>query len=107
MININGRDWEILLVSPFHPMLKRSDGNYALGVCDDYESAIYITEDVKWEYLKKILSHELTHAVMFSYNIDLTFEQEEAFADLLATYGQEIIHKTNLIFQRIKEKREV
>jgi hypothetical protein len=34
-----------------------------------------------------VLSHELTHAAMFSYNIDLSYEQEELFADLIATYG--------------------
>lgn len=107
MININGREWEILLVSPFHPTLRRSDGNYTLGVCDDLQSAIYITKDLKLEYLKKVLGHELTHAVMFSYGIDLSYEQEEVFADLIATYGQEIVYKTNLIFQQIKEKREV
>jgi hypothetical protein len=43
---------------------------------------------------------------MFSYNIDLTLEQEEILADLIATYGQEIVHITNLVFKRIIEKRE-
>ena len=42
---------------------------------------------------------------MFSYNINLTIEQEEVLADLIATYGQEIVHITNLVFKRIKEKK--
>lgn len=42
---------------------------------------------------------------MFSYNIDLSIEQEELLADLMATYGQEIIHITNGIFKRIKERK--
>lgn len=37
--------------------------------------------------LKKILCHEITHAAMFSYNVDLSIEQEELVADLIATYG--------------------
>ena len=58
------------------------------------------------KYIEKVLCHELTHAAMFSYNIDLTLEQEEILADLIATYGQEIVHITNLVFKRITEKRE-
>ena len=42
---------------------------------------------------------------MFSYNIELSLEQEEILADLIATYGQEIAHITNLVFKRIVEKR--
>lgn len=49
---------------------------------------------------------EITHAAMFSYDVELTIEQEELLADLVATYGQEIISKTNEIFQKIKLKRE-
>ena len=46
-----------------------------------------------------MLCHEMTHAVMFSYNVELPPEQEELFADLLATYGLEIIELTNYILK--------
>ena len=39
---------------------------------------------------------------MFSYGVKLTLEQEELLADLLATYGNEIISVTNKIFNKIK-----
>ena len=39
---------------------------------------------------------------MFSYNVDLTLEQEELVADLVATYGEEIIAVTNKMFKKIK-----
>lgn len=48
----------------------------------------------------KVLCHELTHAVMFSYNVELPPQQEELFADLLATYGLEIITLTNYILKK-------
>lgn len=105
MININGEDWRIVFVSPFHPALKRSDQGYSLGVCDDILKTIYINAELNEKYIEKVLCHELTHAAMFSYNINLTIEQEELLADLIATYGQEIVHITNLVFKRIKEKR--
>lgn len=52
--------------------------------------------------MKKVLCHEITHAAMFSYGVTLTLEQEELLADLIATYGEEIIYITNKIFKKIK-----
>lgn len=104
-MNINGENWEVFLVSPNHHWLQRSDGTYALGVCDDFEKAIYINDKLNPFYMKKVLCHELTHAAMFSYNINLSLEQEEILANLMATYGQEIIGMTNIFFKRIKEER--
>lgn len=47
---------------------------------------------------------KVTHAAMFSYGIDLSIEQEELFADLIATYGEEIIDITNALFKSLKER---
>jgi hypothetical protein len=87
MININGEEWRIALVSPLDPALRRSDLSFALGVCDDTEKTIFISNNLSQKYIEKVLCHELTHAAMFSYNINLTLEQEEILADLIATYG--------------------
>lgn len=87
MLNINGENWRIFLVSPFHPALYRSDGSLSIGACDDDKKAIYINENLSSAKMKKVLCHELTHAAMFSYNIELNIEQEELLADLIATYG--------------------
>ena len=38
---------------------------------------------------------------MFSYNVNLNVDQEELVADLIATYGEEIIAITNKIFAKI------
>ena len=53
--------------------------------------------------MKKVLAHEITHAAMFSYGVNLSLSQEELLADLIATYGQEIICIANKIFHRITE----
>ena len=55
-------------------------------------------------FLKKVLCRELTHAAIFSYGINLSIEQEEVIADLIATYGEEIITITNKIFTKLKER---
>ena len=104
MVNINGEEWRILIASPNHPMLMRTNGEYTLGCCDDILKSIYIVEGLDKKQFKKVLCHELTHAAMYSYNVELTVDQEELLADLIATYGQEIIRETNRVFIRLKRE---
>lgn len=101
MFNINGNDWKIFLVSSNHPMLFRSNNSLSIGACDNDTKAIYINDNLDSELMKKVLCHEITHAAMFSYDIELDLMQEELLADLIATYGQEIISITNQIFHRL------
>ena len=101
MININGETWRVLLVSPNHPALKNPTGSFALGCCDDITKTIYISDDLKPQYLKKVLCHEIVHAAMFSYNVELNYEQEELLANIIATYGKEIIQITDDMFKRL------
>lgn len=104
MVNINGEKWKLIFTSPNHPMLLRSNGTYTIGACDNNSKSIYICCELDSQLTKKVLCHELTHAAMFSYGIHLSLEQEELLADLMATYGQEIINTTNKIFHRLKER---
>lgn len=106
MVNINGVNWRVVSTSPVHPALVRSDGTFTIGACDNNVKTIYLNEELSPKKMKKVLCHELTHAAIFSYNVDLGLEQEELLADLIATYGQEIISKTNKIFNRLKKKWE-
>ena len=101
MFEINHINWDIKLVSFNHPKVRRSDGSFALGACDDTTKTIYISEDVPNYKIKKVLCHEITHAAMFSYNVNLNIDQEELIADLIATYSEEIIAITNKIFAKI------
>lgn len=95
MFNINGETWKVIFVSPHHPELRRSDGSFTLGVCDDDKKTIFISANLDSRMVRKVLTHEITHAAMFSYNVDLTFRQEELVAMLIDTYGHEIINLTN------------
>ena len=101
MFNINGIEWDIKLVSSNHPKILRNDGTMALGSCDNTDHVIYINELVPDYKIKKVLCHEITHAAMFSYNININIAEEEFIADLIATYGEEIIEVTNRIFSHI------
>lgn len=80
----------------------RSDGSITIGMCDDDVKRIYIDDTLDPVLMRKVLAHEVTHAAMFSYNVELSHQQEELVAMLIDTYGQEIIYITNQIFNRIK-----
>lgn len=80
----------------------RTDGEYVIGVCDDNLKTIFVATGLSTTLMKKVLCHEIVHAAMFSYNVELTLEQEEVIADLVATYGGEIIQITNEMFKKIK-----
>jgi hypothetical protein len=99
---LNGVRWSICLVAPSHSILLTPWGTRALGVCDKKTNIIYIDKTLKKKKLKKVLCHEIVHASIFSYNIDLSFEEEERLAELITNYGEEIIKQTNKLYNKIQ-----
>ena len=102
MFLINNIYWKLAFVSPDFPLLRRRSGDYSIGACDNLTRIIYINETLSGNLLKKVLCHEITHAAMFSYNVILTDEQQELVADLISSYGEEIIYVTNKIFNKLR-----
>lgn len=101
MFLINDVYWKLAFVPPDFPLLQRMNGQYTIGACDNLTRTIYINELLSGDLLKKVLCHQITHAAMFSYNVDLSIEQEELVADLISTYGDEIVYITNKIFTKL------
>ena len=104
MFIINGEQWRTLFVPSNDVSLLKPNGDFAIGACDDYTKTIYLNNQLYGEYLKKVLCHEITHAAMFSYNISLSLAQEELLAELMSTFGEEIVDITNIIFNYLKRK---
>lgn len=101
---INGVRWRVRLVSPAHPLLLTPWKTHALGVCDKITQTICVDKTLSPHLLKEVLCHELVHAFMFSYAIDLSYEEEEIVAEIMSRYGEDIIQKTNAIYNGIKMK---
>ena len=102
MFEINNIYWKIKFVSPYDRSLLTDNMYYTIGVCNNSNKTIYIANDLHGKLLKKVLCHELVHAAMYSYNVNITIDQEELIADAIATYGQEILHINNKIFKRLQ-----
>ena len=103
MSRINGEEWKVRFCEPGNPALCTSKHNCALGVCDDNLKTIFIMNNLSREKMRKVLCHELTHAAMFSYNVDLDYWTEEIVADIMATYGEQIAGETERIFDYLTE----
>ena len=102
---INGQIWHLSIVPPTFPSLLTLSGDYTLGCCDSNTMTIYIADGLSDFKFRKILCHELTHAAMYSYQVELSRDQEELLADIISTYGYEIIYITNKVFRKIKGMR--
>lgn len=107
MFTINGEQWRLLFVPVNHVALLKPNGEFAIGACDDYTKTIYLNRTLTGNYLKKVLCHEITHAAMFSYNVALSLVQEELVAELMSTFGDEIIDIANMLFNYLKRKGRV
>lgn len=101
---INGVVWRVRLVSPAHPMLLTPWKTHALGVCDKVTQTICIDKTLSAEKLKQVICHELVHAFMFSYAIDLTYDEEELVAELMTEYGADILSLVDVVYNGIKMK---
>lgn len=104
MFSINGVRWRVAYVQPGHPKLTRNNGVASIGSCDNTTHTIYLDETLRGAMLKKVLCHEIAHAAMFSYNVSLQLKQQEIIADLIATYGEQIISIANKIFKKLQER---
>lgn len=96
MFEINGVVWQIVLVSPNHPALTQPNGRQAIGACVPEEQRIYISAATAYTSLyTQVLCHEIAHAAVFSYGIDLPLDEEEFLASFISLYGQEILDIVN------------
>lgn len=105
MFSINGETWSVVLVMPYDVALYMPNGNYALGACNDATKTIYISNELHGEEFEMVLCHELVHAAMFAYDVELGYSEEELLAEIISVFGEEIIDLTDIIFEKIRRGR--
>lgn len=105
MFTINGEAWWVVLVEPDDIALLMPNGDFAIGACNDSTKTIYISRLLRGEAFEKVLCHELVHAAMFAYDVMLELEEEELIAEIIATFGEEIIDMTDMLFEKIRRGR--
>ena len=90
-IFINNIKWNIKYVSEYDNNLFRNDGTLTVGMTDNKTKTIYLNENLESELLTKVLTHELCHAFIFSYNIYLTLPEEEFVCEFVSNFCKNIL----------------
>lgn len=101
MFQVNGLNWDISLVEPHSPMLRRSDNTITLGVTDNNNRTVYMNNRLSYDMFDKVLCHELCHVFSFAYNLHIPIETEEMIADFLSTYGRDVIAVADGILKKV------
>lgn len=101
-MTINNIVWRIKSVPGASPYLRRSDGSATIGMTDGNTHTIYLYNRLSGRMQDKVLAHELVHAFMFSYGIDIDLEWEEYIADWVSRYGRDLVYMLDDIMTQIK-----
>lgn len=86
-MDINGFEWKVQFVEENHEALVNETGEpAAFGITLLQKGEIYIESDLPKGLAEKIVTHEVVHAIAFSYGIDLDLVDEEKICDFIGTY---------------------
>lgn len=104
---INGIVWDIVLVEPNSRHLYTSYGTITLGCCDNLRHIIYINKRLNIDMFYRVLIHEISHACLESYGVEINEEQEEEFCQLMERYGNTILDNADSVFYRFANEKGV
>ena len=106
MINgfyMNNDWWDVKWTDSTDPILVDRTNTLTCGVTDPETMTIYLSNELSGEFLTRVLLHELSHAMMYSYHyLDeihryckkrYWIEMEELIANLIADRAHEIFRR--------------
>lgn len=98
---VNGNVWKLEFVNPNDEVLINDEGIYTLGVTDNNVKTVYINNRLNSYMYRKVLSHEITHVVIFESGINFDRDTEEIIADFIASYGTDVINIIDSVYRQI------
>ena len=105
-IKILGEDWTIYITSSVCAGLI-SDGEPCLGTCWSDKGEIYLSEMLHGLKAKKVIRHELTHALIRITQANNPKEwTEEAMCDFMAIYCKDITDICEIIYKELFEEEK-
>lgn len=82
----------------------RADGTQTIGMTDGYNHTVYLANNLRGRMLDRVLSHELTHVILFSYGIEIDEVLEEKLAQWVSIYGRELVYLLDDLMAIINRK---
>ena len=105
IFSINGTIWQVQYENSNSSELRRSDNTISLGVTDRNTHTIYLSDKLQGFMERKVLIHEVCHAICMSYDVYLPIEQEEILCDFVATYGDEVFDIVDMLLGAVRGDR--
>ena len=100
---MNGLRWRVRFTYPTDRVLVDRTGALTIGVTDPQTMTIYLSNKLHGEFLTRVVLHELSHAMMYSYHYldeihryckkQYWIEMEELIANLIADRAYEIFQR--------------
>ena len=100
---MNGLRWRVRFTYPTDPVLVDRTGTLTIGVTDSATMTIYLSNKLRGEFITRVVLHELSHAMMYSYHYlyeihryckkRYWIEMEELIANLIADRAYEIFQR--------------
>ncbi len=91
IITIHDLEWKVFFVDKTHEELIDENGEQtAYGIALLREGEIYIDDSLPQGLMRKIVTHELVHAIAFTYSVELEKVDEEQVCDYVATHFNEL-----------------
>ena len=95
---INGNLWKIKFVKSTSKYLIDRTSTLRLATTDPSLNTIFLSDRISGSFLKKVLIHEITHVVLWEYDIiskiqeycypQFAIAMEEEICNILADYGE-------------------
>lgn len=91
LITIHGIKWAVFFVDKTDEhLVDESSEQDAYGITLMRECEIYIDNGLPKGLMRKIVTHELVHAIAFTYSVELDELDEEQICDFIATHFNEL-----------------
>lgn len=97
---MNGYSWGVTFVDANSAYLIDRSGRKTVATTDFHRQMIYLSRELRGDFLRTVLLHELGHCTMFSYHIlddihsfvypSKRIEAEEWVCNFIADYGDEV-----------------
>lgn len=97
---MNGILWRIIFVNPQDPMLVDRTNKLTVATTDPIAHCVYLSFDLKGDFLMTVFLHELGHCTMISYDLvnklhrmvkpEYWVDAEEWVCNFIADYGRMI-----------------
>lgn len=101
---MNGIPWTVVDVDAGSDLLIDRSGNRTVATTDPLTCCIYVSQTIFGDFRKRVIAHEMGHAVCFSYGLldtihaccypEKRIEMEEFICNFVADYGEMIFSIT-------------